>query len=80
VLKVSQKKPVRNFKVFLTQGRHLGVYTWHYVKVDLMKMPMFKNALKSGTIDVSKYGEIVFSGWGMNPPDDIRRKVDALYS
>ena len=68
------------FKVFLTQGKYLGVYTWKYVKIDVLKLPLFQNELKSGSIDASKYGEVLFSGWGMNPPDDIRKQVDALYS
>ncbi len=39
-----------------------------------------KNAIKSGVADVSAFGEIIFSGWGKNPPDEIRKKVDELYS
>ena len=69
----------KNVKIFLTQGKYLGVYTWHYVRIDLLKFPLFQKQLKSGVIDVSKYGDIIFSGWGMNPPDDIRKQVDALY-
>jgi len=73
------KKQNHNFKVYLTQGKHLGVYTWHYVKIDLLKLPLFQKALKSGTLDVSQYGEILFSGWGVSPPDEIRKQVDAIY-
>lgn len=73
------KKQNRNFKVFLTQGKYLGVYTWHYVKVDMLKLPLFQKALKSGSLDVAEYGEILFSGWGVNPPPEIRRHVDAEY-
>ena len=75
----AKKKAGRNFKIFLTQGKYLGVYTWHYVKVDMLKLPLLQKAIKSGTLDVSQYGEILYSGWGVNPPDDVRRKVDALY-
>lgn len=74
------KKSAGNFKVFLTQGKFLGVYTWHYVKVDLLKLPLFQKAIKSGTLDVSQYGEILFSGWGVTPPAEIRKKVDTLYA
>lgn len=73
------KRQARNFKVFLTQGKFLGVYTWHYVKVDMLKLPLFQQAMKSGTLDVAQYGEILFSGWGVHPPADIRRKVDEIY-
>jgi len=66
--------------VFLTQGKYLGVYTWHYVKVEGAKLAIFQNAIKKGTIDAAEYGEILYSGWGLNPPEDIRKKVDSLYS
>ena len=69
----------KNFKVYLTQGKYLGVSTWHYVKIDTLKMPLFQKALKSGVIDVANYGDVLFSGWGMSPPDSIRKKVDQLY-
>ncbi|MBY0406437.1 MAG: hypothetical protein K2Q01_02005 [Rickettsiales bacterium] len=80
MLKISPRKPIHNFKVFLTQGKYLGVFTWHYVKVETQKVPVFQNALKQGTIDVSQFGEIIYSGWGLMPPDDIRKKVDELYA
>lgn len=73
-----RNKKTQNFKVYLTQGRFGGVYTWHYVKVDLLKLPLFQNALRTGTLDVSAYGEVLYSGWGKNPPDDVRKQVDAL--
>ena len=75
-----KKQRPHNFKVFLTRGKYLEVYTWHYVKLDILKLPLFQKALKSDEMDVADYGEILFSGWGANPPDDIRRKINETYA
>jgi hypothetical protein len=74
------KKKKSNHKIYLTQGMHLGVHMWHYVRVDLLKLPLFQKALQSGTVDVAHYGKVLYSGFGMNPPDSIRKKIDELYA
>ncbi len=73
----------RNYKVYLTQGRFNGVYTWYYIKVETLKQPLFLKSLqysKNEPTDVAEYGEILYSGWGPQPPDDIRKKVALAYS
>jgi hypothetical protein len=74
------KKHMVQGRIFLTQGKYLDVHTWQYVRVDSMKLPLFQKAVKSGVVDAAAYGDILFSGWGKNPPDEIRAKVNALYS
>ena len=39
------------------------------------KVQNFKDEVATGTIDVSDYGEVLYSGWGEDPPQDIRDKV-----
>jgi hypothetical protein len=65
----------RSFKIYLTKGRYNGVHTWHYVKVDALKQPLFQKAIQSGNIDVTEYGEILFSGWGKEPPESISDQI-----
>lgn len=67
------------YAVYLTKGRFHGVPTWHYIKVDLLKLPLLKQALKSGMVDLSRFGEILYSGWGAHPPEHVRHKIDATY-
>jgi hypothetical protein len=78
VLNFARKKTARSFKIFLTRGHFNGIRIWHYVKVDVLKLPLYQKAVQSGSIEVDKFGEILFSGWGENPPDEIRHKVDAM--
>jgi hypothetical protein len=66
-------------KIFLTQGRQNGTCTWHYVKIDALKQPLLKKAVKSGSVDVADYGEVICSGWGKNPPESVVEMIQKKY-
>ena len=38
---------------------------WHYVMVEPANLNMFKEQVSTGTIDFSKFGEILISEWGV---------------
>ena len=61
--------------LFLVRGKDRGKPAWHYVLVDKHKLEMFLEKSKSGSLDVALYGEILYSGWGENPPEDIVQKI-----
>jgi len=64
-----------NFSLYLTQGLAGDMPVWHYVKVHKQQLPFFTKALKSGALDVAKYGEVVVSGWGKEPPAYIKERM-----
>jgi hypothetical protein len=66
--------------VYLVRGKDAGRAAWHYVLIDKMKLPLFKQKLKSGSLDVSEYGKILYSGWGENPPEEIMEEIKKQYS
>lgn len=66
--------------VYLVRGKDRGRDAWHYVLIDKRKEAAFKQAVQSGTIDVAKYGDVLYSGWGKNPPEAIVRKVEEEFS
>lgn len=66
--------------VYLVRGKDAGRAAWHYVLIDKMKLPLFKQKLKSGSLDVSEYGKILYSGWGDNPPEEIVEEIKKQYS
>ena len=42
---------------------------WHCILVDREEVDNFESSVKSGKkIDISKYGELLCSGWGVDPP------------
>ena len=66
--------------VYLVRGKDRDRDSWHYVLVDKIKLTAFLAAVQSGTIDVAKFGKVLYSGWGKNPPEDIVRKVEEEFS
>ena len=65
-----------NGTVFLVRGKNAGRPIWHYVLVDRLKFALFRQALKQGQLDVVKYGKILCSGWGKNPPAETVKQVE----
>ena len=41
---------------------------------------MWMNKIASGTVDVTDYGEIVKSGWGVDPPNQLKDELEKKYS
>lgn len=59
-----------------------GKPCWVYVAVKPTKYDDFTAAQKNGSIDLynfSPFGEIIVSGEGKSPPDDITLKVAEMY-
>ena len=65
-------------KVFIVQGKVRGRPAWHFVLLSNKSEAyeeQFLEALKSGTIDVAEWGYRIESGWGEDPPQDLREKL-----
>ena len=65
-----------SIRVYLVRGKDKSRPAWHFVLVDEGKVQEFKDKVASGNIDVADYGEVLYSGWGKDPPQDIVDKVD----
>ena len=65
--------------VYLVRGKDRGRPAWHYVLVDEGRENTFNEAVSSGTVDVAVYGKVVQSGWGKDPPDDVKNAVDNFF-
>jgi hypothetical protein len=64
----------------LVRGTDNGKSAWHYVMVEPTKLNMFKEQVSTGTIEISKFGEILVSGWGKDPPKDVKCAVDSFFT
>jgi hypothetical protein len=65
--------------VYLVRGKDGGQAAWHYVLVDKPKLDAFKRGLATGSLDVSRYGKILYSGWGQDPPANIVSLIEREY-
>lgn len=68
-------------RVYLVRGKDNGKPAWHYVLVvdDEETTEMFLAQIKSGNLDVSDYGQVLKSGWGQNPPNEVKELIDKKY-
>ena len=62
-------------RVFLVRGKDKGKAAWHYVLVDKALLGSFRKYSKGGNIDVAKFGTVLASGWGQDPPDSKREEM-----
>ncbi|QKX02080.1 hypothetical protein [Wolbachia endosymbiont of Dirofilaria (Dirofilaria) immitis] len=66
----------RSDLIYLVRGKDRGRSAWHYVLIDKDKREMFLAKSRTGSMDVADYGEILYSGWGENPPQGIVDKIN----
>ena len=68
-------------RVYLVRGKDGERPAWHYVLLvdDEETIKKFKEALAIGTVDVAKFGQILKSGWGEDPPNTVRDEMDRKY-
>lgn len=64
--------------LYLIKGEDNGFLCWHYVLVDQLKLPLLKAKMANlpSDIDVSKYGKVIYSGWGEEPTGQIKEMAD----
>jgi hypothetical protein len=60
----------------LVSGKDKGRPAYHYVHSRRETVALFEKRVGSGIVDVSSFGEVVKSGWGDYPPDEIIKEVD----
>lgn len=75
-------KTTRSGNIFLVSGGKdkFERDAWYYVKVEPFKISLFQRDISKGKINLSEYGEILESGFGKTPPDDIKKKMKDEYN
>lgn len=66
--------------LWVVRGKDAGRPAWHYVMVSRSKVALFRRAIKTGSLDVSDYGVILESGWGVDPPEETVTRMRERYS
>ncbi|MCE3255035.1 MAG: hypothetical protein K0R25_529 [Rickettsiaceae bacterium] len=66
--------------VYLVKGVDDGRNAWYYVLVERLKLSLFLKALNDDIIHLENYGEILYSAYGDEPPqnitDELKREYD----
>ena len=80
--KVSEGKRIR-FVRFKDQGRPAWCYLMLEDNIDIQsnfEAQFAEDSTYTGTIDLTNYGKILASGFGENPPNDIKDKINEEYT
>lgn len=64
---------------YLVRGKDRGRSAWYYVDVEPAKLYSFRQALTEKTVKLLEFGEVVKSGWGDDPPEEIDREILQQY-
>jgi hypothetical protein len=65
--------------LFLVRGNDsTGRAAWYFVLVDPAKKAAFHRAA-TGQLELNAYGRIVASGYGTDPPADVRERMKTEY-
>ena len=62
--------------VYLVKGDDKGRQAWYYVLVDKKKENQFKVQLAAETMDLEKYGQVLCSGYGKDPPEEKKKRIN----
>ncbi len=65
--------------VFVTGENQNNEMCWFYASIAPSKYEDFKQAESSGEYDLADYGDVLMSGSGAAPPEDVRRKMEQEY-
>ncbi|HEY1190621.1 MAG TPA: hypothetical protein VGE74_23520 [Gemmata sp.] len=67
--------------VYLVRGRDKDRPAWYYILLDRRKVTLFLGRLKAdgGPLQLLDYGTVLASGWGENPPDDVKKRINSEY-
>ena len=69
-------------RFFIVRGKDRGRPAWHYVLLvdDEDTITAFRKKIKEGSLDVANYGKVIKSGWGQDPPNDLREQMQHTYA
>ena len=84
-IETTAKKPIDPQKralaqyIYLVKGVDAGRNAWYYVLVEKLKVQLFLKALNDDIIHLEKYGKILYSAYGDEPPASVTQLIKDEY-
>ena len=63
-------------RIYLVRGKDGWKLAWHYVQVEKALLPLFLRRTNGGSLDVADFGRVLKSGWGKDPPENVRKNIN----
>ncbi|MBY0406563.1 MAG: hypothetical protein K2Q01_02635 [Rickettsiales bacterium] len=70
-------KPAGNQVVRVVAGINQGRPAWWVIRMSKTSWERYRKDIKSPRIDFTQYGEILESGWGAFPPEEVVAMLEA---
>ena len=70
----------RSSLVYLVKADSTGGRAWFFVEIEKLKKEVFLKAVKQDEFDLTKYGKVLYSGYGEQPSSDIIKKLEEDYN
>ena len=76
------KKMTEGNQIYLVRGKDRHRPAWHYVLLvdDDETIQKFHASFKMGKVDVADYGQVLESGWGEDPPNQVKDRFERTYN
>lgn len=71
-------RSIKNGTIYLVRAKQNNASIWCYVSVPSQKDALFQKALTSNSIELNKYGIILYSGDGTEPPQMFVDMIERL--
>ena len=65
-------------RIYLVSGKNKGEQAWDYVQVDKALLPLFLRGTNGGSLNVADFGLVLMSGWGKDPPEEVRKNITEI--
>ena len=76
---IDLQKKMQAELIYLVKGIDAERNAWYYVLVERNKVSIFLRALNDEIIHLEKFGKILFSAYGEEPPSEITNKLKEEY-
>ena len=73
-----QKRALAQY-IYLVRGVDAGRNAWYYVLDERLKVQLFLKALYDEIIHLEKYGKILYSAYGDEPPANVTQAIKDEY-
>ena len=62
-------------RIYLVRGKDRGKLAWHYIQIEKALLPLFLKRTNGDSLDVADFGLVLRSGWGKDPPENVRKNI-----
>jgi type IV secretion system protein VirD4 len=73
--RLSLARRVEARQIYLVKGKTQGREAWYFVLVNRKPALVFETEMRQGRFNLEEYGEVLLSGWGKEPPEEVMRRA-----